>query len=385
MEQTHQHGGNIYRYGKVQDFSANINFRGMPERVREAALAAVDASVHYPEPDCGRVRRALAKREQVPAETILCGNGAAELLFALAQALRPRVAVLAQPCFFEYEQALAAVGCRLLHRMLRPERGFVLEESFAEQIPKEADLVVLGNPNNPTGKLIETPVLQRILERCEQIGCLLLVDESFFDFLIPQDCVRTIELAGPAARSSRLFVLKSFTKMYAMPGLRFGYGICGDTALLARMRAFLQPWNVSVPAQMAAEAAAKETAYARETAEQIAQLRLDMAERLAELGLPVLESCTNYLLFSGPEGLDVSCRKQGYLIRNCGNFRGLDGMGAGKLEADAGPLPDTAAVEQHYYRVCVRSSGENEALLRVLAEILCMNHDAEESADRDRR
>ena len=147
----HKHGGDIYE-GRVQaDFSANINFRGMPASVQAAAERAVSASVHYPDPECRALRAALAKREntllvqtepekrlrpenedaagrpaaggsepakpqnitatQITAEQIICGNGAAELMFALAAARKPRRALLAVPSFFEYEQALTAFGC----------------------------------------------------------------------------------------------------------------------------------------------------------------------------------------------------------------------------------------------------------------------------------
>ena len=121
---THIHGGNIYQYKEAADFSANINFHGMPQSVKEAAHAAIDRSIHYPEPDSRSLKAVLAEREGVPESAIICGNGAAELMFALAIAKRPKKAVLAQPCFFEYEQALTAVGCTLVHVLLKKEDGF---------------------------------------------------------------------------------------------------------------------------------------------------------------------------------------------------------------------------------------------------------------------
>ena len=121
---THIHGGNVYQYKEAADFSANINFHGMPQSVKEAAHAAIDQSIHYPEPDSHALKSVLANRESVPESAIICGNGAAELMFALAMAKRPKKAVLAQPCFFEYEQALTAVGCTLVHVPLKKEDGF---------------------------------------------------------------------------------------------------------------------------------------------------------------------------------------------------------------------------------------------------------------------
>lgn len=358
----HIHGGDIYRYENTADFSANINFRGMPAHVREAALEAIDRSVHYPEPDCRQVRHVLSGKEGVPEETMICGNGAAELMFLLAEALQPQKAVLAQPCFFEYEQALSAVGCELCHVTLSAENGFHLGECFVEQIPPDADLVVLGNPNNPTGQIIERRVLDRLIEWSSQGKRMLVLDESFFDFLTKEDRMRTAECAGIAGnpvQGRNLFVLKSFTKMYAMPGLRFGYGICGNARLLQRMRALTQPWNVSLPAQMAAQAAAQETAFARETAEQVAGNRCWMQEQMRALGYHVFDSETNYLLFTGPKDLKEKCLRNGFLIRDCSNFRGL---------SDESIPMDAQGRSGRYYRICIRSQKENEAILHALAD-----------------
>ena len=346
---THIHGGNVYQYKEAADFSANINFYGMPQSVKEAAHAAIDQSVHYPEPDSDSLKSVLADREGVPESAIICGNGAAELMFALAMAKRPKKAVLAQPCFFEYEQALTAGGCTLVHVPLKKEDDFQVGMAFVEQIPEDADLVILGNPNNPTGQCVPRPVLEQVLDTCRRIGCMLMMDESFFDFLIPEDQKRTLDCTGIAGEDPSVFVLKSFTKMYAMPGLRFGYAICADTDLLARMRSGMQPWNVSLPAQAAARAAASEVLFAKKTAEHVAGNRRWMVEKLQEAGVTVYDSVTNYLLLEGPEDLKERCLEKGYLIRDCSNFRTLT---------------------KGYYRICIRSQEENEALLAALLKIL---------------
>lgn len=352
----HIHGGNVYQYEHTADFSANINFRGMPQQVRAAALSAVDRSVHYPEPGCQSLKKTLAVREGVTEEMILCGNGAAEVMFSLAFALRPRRALLAQPCFFEYEQALSAVGCEINHWMLEAKEEFRVGSELAGQITEDTDLVILGNPNNPTGQLIETSVLEAIAETCAKTGCMLVLDESFLDFLSDEDVARTSSGVALMRRNLPLclFVIKSFTKMYAMPGLRFGYGICGDRDLLLRMQGLMQPWNVSLPAQMAAEAAAREITYAKETARQTAGNREWMREQMQALGYTVFPSCTNYLLFIGAADLKEYCVQRGYLIRDCSNFRGL--------------ARESGHEGAGYYRICVRSQEENEALLAVLAE-----------------
>lgn len=366
----HKHGGNIYEHKNAADFSANINFRGMPDSVRRAALDAVDASIHYPEPGSKELRQILAKREHVNEDQVICGNGAAELMFLLAMALRPKHAVLAQPCFFEYEQSLQSVDCRITNVWLKEADGFELTEAFVSQIPGDADLVILGNPNNPTGCLIPEEVLAAIRAHCKTYGIFLVVDESFFDFLTEEDAFRTTEAIS--FEEETVFVIKSFTKMYAMPGLRVGYGICKNAALLEKMRLLMQPWNVSLPAQMAAKAAARESEFAADTAKMAAANRKWMAEKLKACGYKVFPSCTNYLLFSGSTGLVEYAEAHGYLIRDCSNFRGLEtGTCAGTADAQCeNPAWSKREKPRQYYRICIRSQAENEGLLAVLAAFL---------------
>ena len=365
----HKHGGDIYSYRQIRDFSANINALGMPESVKKAAEKAVEACVHYPDPEYRSLRRALARRENVEDGEIICGNGAAELMFALAAAYRPARAFLAVPSFFEYEQALSAFGCEILHYHLKEFRGFAMEEDFVEAIPERTDMIVIGNPNNPTGQIVSRDVLAKLLAYCAKHHIFLVLDESFFDFLTGEDQKLTIEGVSAVSEMEHLFVLKSFTKMYAMPGLRFGYGICSDVKLLDRMREVMQPWNVSIPAQMAAEAAASELEFARETAVRTARNRSEMKHWLEDCGYQVYGSNVNFLLFKGrrqPENdiikdglipiqselkfdqtLQEFCLEHGFLIRDCSNFPGLS---------------------EGYYRICVRSHEENQQLMQILRE-----------------
>lgn len=374
----HKHGGDIYSYSQIRDFSANINAQGMPESVREAARAAVDASLHYPDPAYRSLRYALAEREGVDDSQIICGNGAAELMFSLAAARRPGSAFLAVPSFFEYEQALTAFGCRIDYFCLRESEGFVLKADFLEAIPEGTEMIILGNPNNPTGRLVSGEILKSLFAICQERHIFLVLDESFFDFLTEEDRGKTLDGVSELREMKNLFLLKSFTKMYGMPGLRFGYGICSDTALLDQMRSMMQPWNVSVPSQMAAEAAADEISFAKKTAADTARNRQEMKRRMEECGYRVYDSNANFLLFqdeidlsgAGNEAeeklhgtvrkesmkecqnaghgrctLQEFCLQHGFLIRDCSNFPGLS---------------------RGYYRICVRGHEENELLLAVL-------------------
>jgi threonine-phosphate decarboxylase len=361
-ELNHKHGGDIYSYHGIKDFSANINDRGMPPAVRLAAVESADTWLHYPDPQYRLLRKALAERENVLSKKadaklddahIICGNGAAELMFSLSAALQPKAALLAAPSFFEYEQALASVGCRISRFHLQEEEGFTLTEAFLGAIDAQTDLIILGNPNNPTGQVIPVDVLRRLFEICQKNGIFLVLDESFFDFLTVEDRARTVEGVQLISEYDRLMVLKSFTKMYAMPGLRFGYGICSDQMLLARMREKMQPWNVSSVAEAAAREAAAQISFAEESAKRTEKHRTQMKRWMEEAGYRVFPSDTNFLLFRGPQNLQNYCIDQGYLIRDCSNFPGLEDENG-----------------ERFFRVCVRSEAKNKKLCQVLQSAL---------------
>ena len=156
MPAPRDHGGNVYRTRCRIDFSASINPLGMPERVRRAAEQAVIRCDKYPDPDALHLRKAIAGRElpQCPGEEyVLTGNGAAELIFALTAAVRPKTALLIAPDFVEYEQALHFFGCRILWYTNRRENGFRPGEDLLERISPEIDMIFFSVPNNPTAAL----------------------------------------------------------------------------------------------------------------------------------------------------------------------------------------------------------------------------------------
>ena len=340
----HMHGGDIYGKTVELDFSANLNFLGMPDAVRQAAKEGVDASIHYPDPQCRALRAALSEAEGVPADQILCGNGAADLIFGLALAIKPKKALVWAPGFHEYEQALETVGCSVSQIPLRKADGFAYRAESLEAVTPETDMLFFCNPQNPTGQTASADFLTALLERCQETGTLCVADECFLEFLDEEE---RFSVKPALSYMKNLFVLKAFTKLYAMPGLRLGYGLCADLNLLQRMRESMQPWNVSVPAQRAGVAALGETEYVRQTQALIRRERRFLKEELRALGCKIYGSKANFVFFQGPEDLAAFCLDRSILIRDCRNYQGL------------GP---------GYYRVAVRSRAENTRLLEVLRE-----------------
>ena len=281
------HGGDIYTKKCRVDFSVNVNPLGVPESVKEAVRKSAESVEQYPDALCRDLTRALSEKEQLPEENILFANGAAELIFALTQALRPKKALIAAPGFAEYEAALSAAGCFIRMYPLQKEKGFLLQDDFCDDLTDDLDLVFLCNPNNPTGLTIPQELLLKILDNCRERNIYLVLDECFIEFLPEPE---KVTMQGKLDEYPNLLILRAFTKIYAMPGLRLGYLLCSDEDLLDRISRSMQSWNVSIPAQMAGLAALNEDAYVKEARELIGEERAWMKAELEKAGLTVWDS-----------------------------------------------------------------------------------------------
>ena len=336
------HGGDIYSRKVELDFSANLNLLGIPEAVRKAAAEADFA--HYPDVRCSALVQALSAYEGVPAENIVCGNGAADMIYRIVGALCPRRAILSAPTFSEYEKALLEHGCAVSYHILREEDGFALREDILPEISAGADMLCLCSPNNPVGNVIEPRLLERILGRCRECGTVAVVDECFLDFTENGFSAKNFLFPN-------VIVIKAFTKICAMAGLRLGYALFGDERCALSVRECGQPWSVSSPAQAAGVAAAKvlsETDYLAQTRALIAEGRSFLSGELSRLGFEVFPSDANFLLFKGAENLAEALLERGIAIRSCRDYRGLD---------------------ERFFRIAVRTHEENERLTTALSDI----------------
>ena len=181
-QMENQHGGDVYGGGITLDFSANTNPLGTPPGVLEAVCRALPQLHRYSDPYCRRLVQAIATHEQVPASYVLCGNGAADLIYAYCAALRPRTAVEPAPTFAEYGLGLAQVGCRVTPYFLHQAENFDVDEGFLPFLEeKKPEAVFLCTPNNPTGRLLPLPLLEWILQGCAAWGARVFLDECFLD------------------------------------------------------------------------------------------------------------------------------------------------------------------------------------------------------------
>lgn len=338
---TYAHGGNVDRTIIQYDFSANINPLGLPRGVEQVLRQSTDAFAQYPDPDCRVLREEIAGQEGVDPSLVVCGNGAVEMIYKLLAVKRPRRVLIPAPSFVEYEKAVLECGGQVVYYDM-PE-PFVLNRDIIHVLRQErVDMVILCSPNNPTGRVIDDGLLQQLMDICIECNVLLLLDACFLGFVRERQ-----ERTMPACR--QLVVVKAFTKLYAMAGLRLGYICCQDAFLAEEIRRHGPCWNVSVPAQLAGVAALKEAAYVEETRRLIEEEREYLSDRLRSMGLRVYPSQANFILFYCKTPIVEGLRRAGIAIRSCENYRGLSG---------------------DYYRIAVRLHEENVILAKALADIL---------------
>lgn len=347
------HGGNIYKKAKelgiaqeqILDFSANISPLGLPGEIREAMVASMDGIINYPDPECTELKEKIAEHDHVSVDWITCGNGGADLLYRLAFGLKPKNVLLPVPCFVEYEEALRASGAEMIY--LPMGDSLLPGEEIFDAITDHVDLLVLCNPNNPTGLLLSREYILRVLEATAKTGTKVLLDECFLEITeFEDDCT----LKPYLGRYDHLMILKSFTKLYAIPGVRLGYILSSNPSILEAVNHAGQAWSVSNIAQAAGICALSLTDYKEAVINTVAKELAYMKEEMGKLPIRLYDGQANYLFFRAPgvKDLDRRLERKGIMIRNCNNYVNLG---------------------EDYWRVAVKDHESNMRLIESMKEV----------------
>lgn len=340
------HGGLVSRSlgfetGDLLDYSQNINPLGTPPAALEAARNALyEESGRYPDLDYAELREALAAYLGTSPEKVVPTNGGCEALFLAARAAGPGgKALVLEPTFSEYAAAASAAGMEVIRRVARRrESGFRLDLTSLRDL-EGVSVVFLCNPNNPTGDSLDRREVLDVADRVREGGAVLVLDEAFADF-VP-------ELGVAAEADGGLYVARSFTKFFAIPGLRLGCLVCEDAP---RVRALQPSWSVNAVAVAAGIAAANDREFAETSVAEAARLRGELFGWLGALpGIEPFPGAANFLLARGPQDLPERLARRGVLVRSCEPFHGL------------GP---------GYFRVAVRTGAENARLVAEIREEL---------------
>jgi threonine-phosphate decarboxylase len=355
-DKTPLHGGDVYllahtlgvELADLLDFSANINPLGYPPGLAVAVQEALREIVHYPDRRSLKLRAALADYHRLTPGEILVGNGSTELIYLVARALRPRRGLIVTPAFSEYEHALNLAQVPADFYPTAESHNFTLRDVPE---PDPGDLVFLAHPASPSGVLLDPELFLRLAARCEAAGAYLLLDEAFVDF------VEEASLKIHLGRFPRLLILRSFTKFFAIPGMRLGF-LLGAPELTAHLAESQEPWSVNTMAQFMGRACLADSEYINRTQALIKQEREFLFHRLAAApGLTPFPSVVNYLLVKLTRpGMTAAALRERMLahrivIRDASNFRGLD---------------------ERFFRIAVRGREENERLLGALEQCLRM-------------
>ncbi|MBN1630142.1 MAG: threonine-phosphate decarboxylase [Thermoleophilia bacterium] len=357
------HGGNIRRLAEAAgvapqdlvDFSANINPLGPPEWLRTVISAHVDDLRHYPDPESSDLVEAIGARYGVAPGCVVVGNGSADLLSALPRVLRGcsqvAGAVIPVPAYVDYAAAAAAAGLAVENVPLDESNDFAMDMDEIAARLDGGEMVLIGRPNNPTGAVCPLEELVALVSQHRRTW--FVVDEAFVEFV--SDEAGSADPGLLALGLSNLIVMRSFTKFYAVPGLRLGFAVApGDVA--AALRRALAPWSVNALAQAVGVAALADQEFAAETRRFVREERRWLLERLCEVrGLRVFPGSVNYVLVKidrdSIDAVELAGRllRQGLAVRVCDDFEGLD---------------------RRFLRVAVRTREENDRLASSLRAVL---------------
>ena len=378
------HGGNIYKVFReknireILDYSSNINPYGIPESLKKKINENMEILERYPDPDYVELRSKLASLNKVDISDVILGNGATEVIFLFMKVIKPKKILIVSPTFGEYERAVRATvnyddfSCseksdnrnsgdkkvEIEYFELKESDDFKLNiNNLKKELEAKYDLLIMCNPNNPTGKFLKLAETEEILKECNKYNTKLFIDEAFIEFLsdnLKESIINTKE------NKQNLFVTRAFTKFFAIPGLRLGYGIYFDKSLEKKIAEKKEPWSVNNIAEMAGITVLDDAEYIEKTLKWITEEKKYMYEQLNKIsGIKPYETEVNFItgkineeLFS--KGMNVKklrekMLEQGILIRDASNFKFLD---------------------ERFFRLAIKDRESNDKVIRVLKEIM---------------
>ncbi|MDR2700369.1 MAG: threonine-phosphate decarboxylase CobD [Nitrososphaerota archaeon] len=354
------HGGEIldaaYRSGikceDILDFSSSVNPLGTSKKALEAAEAAFGQVAAYPDSASVELREVIAKHYGVMRSNIIVGNGSTELMYLFTDSFLSEgdIVVMAAPTFGEYEGAVRKTGAVIRFVKLGDDKKFDVD-AFINAMTG-AKMIFICNPNNPTSLLIPTHELKRVLDAALEQSILVFLDEDFLEFVENEQQLSMISNIG---KYSNLFVLRSFTKLFGLTGLRVGYGIANQEIINVLMSVKI-PWNVNCLAQAAAVVALEDVEHLQRTRQLICEEKKYLQEGLSRVkGFRVYVPDANFFFIDMHETgytateLTQKLLTYGVMIRDCSSFKGL---------------------EPYYIRIAVKLHSENVQLLQVLGKVI---------------
>ena len=370
------HGGNIFKFAHEQriepheviDFSANINPLGPSQRGLSALEAQLRYISHYPDATNDDVLNAIADTYGMNKHQIVVGNGAAELLYAICRLPGYTGAFVPAPGFSEYKEALEASRIAVRDIYYRPreddngkpyfEVPYLALETFAAELKGQDGriIVFLGNPNNPDGTLLDKNHIRTVSSMLKDANSLLVIDESFIDF-VGNDTLQDNEysMRSLVNEFDNIIVVHSFTKFYAVPGLRIGAAF-SNSQIIDQLNTFIPTWSVNTLAQAYTESTLNDVEYVNRTKQVLREEQHYMYNALdAITGITVYPPSANFILFHieqegvTADSINEALKKHNMIVRNCDSYMGLNSQ---------------------WVRVAIKDHDNNVRLVETLTDIL---------------
>ncbi len=333
----HFHGSDLEKieqiYGIKRDeiisYSANVNPLGISPEAAKAIASHLHCIEAYPDREYTALKQSIADYAGCDTAQILVGNGTTELISHVIACTMPKKALILGPTYSEYEHSVSVCGGSTVYFPLQEKEGFALRvEALTEKLTDDTDLLVICNPNNPTGTCIGISDMRRILDCCMEHGIFVMVDETYIEFVADLGRVSAVPLANDY---NNLIVLRGVSKFFAAPGLRLGYAVTGNANLLSKISANADPWTINSFAELAGTVMFRDHNYIEETRTLIANERDRMYALFTDSArFKAYAPSANFMLLRieedglSAQSLFEACIREKMMIRDCSTFPFLD-------------------------------------------------------------
>ena len=335
-------------------YNANLNPMGTPDSVIRSISENLSGVTRYPDDYYPALKTAIAEYAGCPESELMLGSSLSDMLKKLIFVLKPKKALVFAPSSLEYENALLAYGCEIVHYELDEADNFSFDlAKFAGSVDSSIDMIIVGNPNNPTSQIIDRDDIETLAEICAQLDAALVVDEMYIEFTTEHKDITSVPLVSD---HKNLYVLRSTSKFFAVPGLRLAYCISSDNACYVDVRQYFCKNSITALTAVAGTAMFKDEKYIKETVSSVGTER--------NLIYSAMSPCKNIRLFKphanfmlarilkqdvNAKMLAEHCRLKGIIIRDCSDFYGLD---------------------EHFIRFCFMKPSQNDLLVNTILELL---------------
>ncbi len=335
-------------------YDLNMNPLGIPQSARKAIAENIDAISHYPDIYYGDLKQSIAAYTSAPAESIVMGNGSSDLIRLFAALVAPKKAKLIQPCFSEYDRVLRSYGCEVEYYALKEEDDFAFSVmDFIASLDSSIDMIIIGNPNNPTSRKIPFEDMEALASACESLDIFLIIDEMYIEFLDNHEKYTSVPLTETY---ENLAVFRSISKFFALPGIRLAYAVMNNPVQMQIINMTTTTNNIPTLTAIVGAAVLKDTEYIEESRSTIhTERNLVYSAMSTSKTIKLIKPDANFMLLKilkkDVTSRDVydHCHSRGIIIRRCDDIPGLN---------------------EKYIRFCFMNPKQNDLMVNTILEII---------------